>query len=126
MSEFDWVTARNNCTAVSEFKNLASSINSDIKTRIDQDETMKQKIEFIPNGENKFAVRRNGSHEIMFEQSGEAINIVRINQNGTERDLLTVTVSMNEQGGCVLKEGDKELLPWQVRRKALEDTFFKG
>ena len=31
---------------------------------------------------------------------------------------------MNEQGECTLKNGNRELLPWQVRRIALEETRF--
>lgn len=124
MSEFDWVTARNNCTAASEFKNVSAAVIADMKTRIEQYGALKHDLEYRACGDDKFAVRQRGSHEIVFERVGETITVTYVHQSGTERPLLTVTVGMNEQGECTLKEGDQELLPWQVRRRALEETFF--
>ena len=124
MTNFDWVTARNNCTAASEFENLRAAVIDDMKTRIAQDDALKHALEYRDHGADKFAVRKQGSHEILFQRVDETIKIVNIHQSGTERHLLTVTVGMNEQGQCTLKRGDDELLPWQVRRKALEETLF--
>ena len=124
MSGFNWVEARYDCTAESEFKKLADAVVEDIKARIGQDESIKHDLEYRPCDANKFVVRKHGSHEIVFERTGETINISYVHQSGTERRLLAVTVGMNEQGQCTLKNGNKELLPWQVRRIALEETLF--
>ena len=124
MTGFDWATARNNCTAASEFKNLRAAVIVDMKTRIEQDDTLKHALEYRDQGTDKFAVRKRDSHEIMFQRVGETIAITNIHQSGTERSALSVNVGMNDQGECTLKQGGNELLPWQVRRKALEETLF--
>ena len=124
MSGFDWVTARNNCTAASEFKNLRAAVIADMKTRTEQDGSLKHQLEFREIDEDRFAVRKSGSHEIVFERDGEKITASNVHQSGTERHIITVVVGMNEQGECTLQTGGKELLPWQVRRHALEETLF--
>ena len=124
MSAFDWVAARNDCTAASEFKKLAVAVIKDMKARIDQDESLKHQLEYRKDNADSFAVLKRGSHEILFERVGESINVAYIHQSGAERHLLAVTVGMNEQGECTLTQDGTELLPWQVRRKALEETFF--
>ena len=124
--EFDWVTERNNCTAASEFKKLTAAVLADMKTRIDQVDALKHQLEYRSCGEDKFAIRKRDSHEVVFERIGETIKATSVHLSGTERELLTVAVGMNEQGECILKNGDRELHPWQVRRIALEETFFGG
>lgn len=124
MTDFNWVAARNDCTAANEFKRLAEAVCRDMKGRIDQDASLKDQLEYRACGVDKFVVRKHGSHEIVFERNGETINVTNAHQSGSERQLLTVTVGMNETGECTLKQGEDELLPWQVRRIALEDTLF--
>ena len=124
MTDFNWVEARYDCTAESEFKKLADAVVEDIKARIGQDESIKHDLEYRYCDTNKFVVRKLGSHEIVFERIGETISVSYVHQSGTERKLLVVTVSMNKQGECTLKNGNDELLPWQVRRTALEETLF--
>lgn len=124
MDDFNWVEARNDCTASSAFKALFAGVVQDLKTRLDQDGSLRQQFEIEHRSENEFFVRKQGSHEIVFERVEEAIRAVRVHLSGTERELLMVTVGMNEQGECTLKQDGRELLPWQVRRIALEETFF--
>ncbi len=110
-TEFDWVTERNNCTAESEFKKLMATVLADMKTRIDQADTLKHQLEYRSCGEDKFVIRKRDSHEVVFERIGETIKATSVHLSGTERELLTVAVDMNEQGERILKNGDKELLP---------------
>jgi hypothetical protein len=38
--------------------------------------------------------------------------------------ILRATITLNNEGRCMLKVDDEELEQWQVRRMALEDLFF--
>lgn len=37
---------------------------------------------------------------------------------------LRATITLNNEGRCMLKVDGEELEPWNVRRMALEDLFF--
>ncbi|MDE0002607.1 MAG: hypothetical protein OXQ29_07920 [Rhodospirillaceae bacterium] len=124
MSEFDWVKARNDCRAESAFRSLSADIVGDMKTRIEHNPTLKHALEYNDVSPNCFSIRRRESHEVVFERVDETIKAVNVHQSGSEHELITVDVGMNEDGECTLRRGDRELLPWQFRRIALEDTFF--
>lgn len=125
MDDFNWVDARNNCTAANAFENLADGVRADIEMRVRQKPSLEQKIDYRRCDDDNFLVRRYGSHQIEFRRvDEETIKISHSPQSSEARALLTVTVGMNDEGECTLKLGDKELKPWQVRRAALEKTLF--
>ena len=122
--DFDWVTAKKNCTAISAFKALKDAVQSDVETRIGQDLRLAQRFEFKNDKLDSFSVRKNGSHMVVFDREGETIKATRVHQAGEERELVTVSVGMNDKGQCILNWGKQELSSWQFRRKALEETLF--
>ena len=125
IDEFDWVAARNNCTAASVFQQLLAAVCLDRKKRLEQNAILEQTLVFNICNENKFFIRKIGSHTVVFERSGETIKVDRVHIAGEERPILRLSVHMNDKGECALFRDNKtELLPWQVRRVALEDTFF--
>lgn len=99
MSGFDWVKARNECSAANDFKRLAEAVCKDMKARIKQDDSLKHRLEYRDRGADEFAVRKRDSHEIVFSRINETIEISYVHQSGAEERLLAVTVGMNEQGG---------------------------
>ena len=53
------------------------------------------------------------------------IHIVRWAYRGAKIPLMVLTVRLDDDGNCVLiDEEQNALMPWQVRRRALEETFF--
>ena len=124
MTEFDWVSARFACTAESAFERMRKDVMTDVANRCQQQETLSDSLEYFSDAPHRFGIRKQGSHEIVFERIRETIQVTHYHVSGTRRSLVTVEVGMNEDGECTLKHGDRELQSWQVRRLALEDTFF--
>ena len=122
--DFDWVTARNDCTARSAFSELRDAVISDIKARIGQVPELDRQLEFHDKDTDTFSVAKPGSHMIVFARVGETIAVSRRPISGATEDLATVAVGMNDEGECTLKQGDAELTSWQFRRIALEETLF--
>src|SRR5208282_17987 len=77
----------------------------------------------ISSDDGRFSVTREGSRtppvSIDFSLDGEEIVVCR----GAEIKL-TATITLNNQGECMLQVDGEELEQWQVRRMALEDLFF--
>ena len=123
--EFDWVTARSECSLLKIFETLCLQLGQDVETRN------------LKRGERpfyKFDTARIPTAITVFLDTpmvtGEAVRF-----SLTEHDI-TVTDSLGEvmfravptlsgnDGGCRVKVNDQELELWQIRRMALEDLFF--
>lgn len=125
-SELDWVKARAECSLYRVFKELLEGVKKDVEKRNyyrQQGQPSKWTVGAITS--NGFTVFR---EETTFKPSGETIDFVLSehgikvsNENETK---FTATLSLNNQGRCVLKVGNAELEQWQVRRMALESLFF--
>ena len=125
MSGFDWVQARSDCTLEKEFDRLFEAVKGDLERHgsINPGLSQCQKSERCRDG--SFYVERPGVHRVVFTKDRERIQIVRWSYMGDPTPLLSLTVEMDDDGECVLiDEGGTALKPWQVRRKALEDTLF--
>ena len=126
MKDFDWVEARNNCTSRSAFDTMVVAVRADIERRIDQDESLAHTLDVDKTQPDELVVHKRGSHKIVFKRIGETIEVASVHASGQSHKLVVVTVGMNEEGECTLRDGSKELKSWQVRRLALEETFFGG
>lgn len=122
--KFDWVTTRNDCTAERAFEALKAEVMSDVRTRIEQAQSLQHTLSFRDTGKrNRFSVVKDNSHSIEFVRSGNTIRASHVHLSGARHDLAAVDVGMNEDGDCTLTQGGKELHSWQFRRIALDDTF---
>lgn len=125
MSEFDWVEARANCTIRAVFKKLAEDVQSDLERFRKLCPGPAESREFGDCGKDRFFVGHKQIHRVVFERDHDEIRIGRWAYSGPHTPLMVLTVSLDDDGKCVLiDEKKKAWKPWQVRRKALEETFF--
>ena len=54
-----------------------------------------------------------------------ARSVIRVSEGETNTPVFNVGIGLNSDGDCRFKVGDKECDSWEVRRKALEEMFFK-
>jgi hypothetical protein len=124
---FDWVTARANCSASEVFKTLETQVKSDVEKRngLRTSEEMKFDIKFaIESSMQVFRVgvfrdsqRLNYS---VFSQIPEGIKV-----EYKEREPLVGVLTLSNDGECRLRVKDvEEYAFWQFRKLALEPIFF--
>lgn len=126
-ADFDWVTARHECSLRSIFESLRLGIREDIEIRNstlpDDPDTQELRIT------ERVATIRIYWHDVFnpapnpayVEFKLEPHNISVTNQEGL---LLEASLCLNDDGDCKLRVGGKEFDLWQVRRKALESLLF--
>ena len=125
MSEFDWVRARSDCTLDTVFERLAEAVREDLEKHAALNPGLAQCQKFEACGDEKFFVERTRVHRVVFEKTQRCIQIGKWLVDGKHVPLMKLTVRLNDEGHCVLVDKERgELQPWQVRRKALEETFF--
>lgn len=125
MSDFDWVKARADCTTEVVFKQLAEDARGDLDRFLLIRPGLAESCEFGECDKTRFFVRRKQSNTVVFECRESEIHIVRWAHLGDPTPLMVVTVRLDDKGKCVLIDADgNEWKPWQVRRKALEETLF--
>jgi hypothetical protein len=126
MENFDWVQERFQCSLSEVFETLKIEVEQDVATR----ERLRPKNEahqhyafkFVSRGQT-FSALLEGSRlhkSVMFSLESNHISIRR---DGTDSALMA-TPTLNDEGRCLLKIGNKEYERWQVRKMALEDLFF--
>lgn len=119
--DFDWVDARNKCSADAVFNQLRSLAERDVATRNAQ---ASETAGFTDGGGRKFTVwSKKGSgqerHAADFSLEDETISV----RGDTEFD---VTLTLNNVGACKCKVDNEELDPWHVLKKALEPLLFRS
>lgn len=125
MSQFDWVKARSNCTVSAVFEQLGKDVQSDLKRHSVLNPGPAQSLRFDTCSDDTFYVERDRHHRVVFSKERESIGIVRWGYLGEAEPLMVLKVRLGDDGKCVLVDKDQnEWQPWQVRRKALEETFF--
>ena len=124
--DFNWVKAIEECSVEREFSILQTFIQKNVedrkKTLVDN-----YSLEFKVVSDKEFSVTRiNMSHSkvVKFLVVEESIKVL----NGNDRTLFEFKVVLDEDFKCrfIDTREDKELLRWQVARKALGDLFLFG
>jgi hypothetical protein len=121
---FDWVTARAECSADKIFEKL--------KLQVQENVTVRKRLmpserhygfEFVESGSTAFSVTVVGNHlhdSVRFHLGDEQINVR--NWNGEEYQLFA---TLCDDGECRVKVNGNEYDLWQVSKMALEDLLFK-
>ena len=113
------------CTVDNVFDQLAKAVQSDFQIYCTRHPGPAQCRRFGPCGDDRFFVEKTGNHRIVFEKAGAVIKVGRWAATGEHAPLLTLSVRLDDDGDCVLADKDGRVLAlWQVRRQALEETFF--
>ena len=127
MSGFDWVQARANCTIETVFQQLAKDVQGDLERFARLRPGLAESREYGECDKDRFFVRQKTHHTIVFERNireGE-IRIGRWAYLGEHTSLMVLNVRLGDDGQCILVDQyGNALKPWQVRRKALEETLF--
>jgi hypothetical protein len=123
MATFDWVKARAYCSLAHVFKQL------ELGARNDVDIANRERQSGVPH---TFSISTEPGRFSVIRSSGMALPVsVEFSLEGHEivacignQILLQATITLNNEGRCMLKVGGEELEQWHVRRMALEDLFF--
>jgi hypothetical protein len=134
VSSFGWVDRRADCSLFAVFSELKMGVKNDIEARAKQgpkqapDQPVRFRFKPDENNENRFSVLREGHQLAASVEFGcDAKGIYA--SDGTGKDLVRGTVTLNDEGDCRLKVADAsggiaEVTCWQFRRRALEELFF--
>lgn len=126
--ELDWVTERHNCDLYRKFTQLRREIENDIKKRneliTEQQKHNHYSFGLETNETDTFTVHRNGADIVSLVQFRiEGKMIAARDAKGAL--LVEASLTLNDQGRCMLLLGNKELENWCFRRRALEIFFFE-
>ena len=125
--EFEWVSAKAQCTAALMFERLRVGVKQDVERRnalLRLDDG--SRFEFSDDGETFDVARLEGSrfanHKISalvrFEHAGPRINV-----RGEDVDF-TAVLTLDPAGQCRFVVGEALYAEWEIRRMALELLFF--
>ncbi len=123
--DFDWVSAREECSLVKAFATLKAQVKKDVGFR---NKTIYGLHEFrfdvIDNGDS-FTVctaseRQIDVKTVTFERSGQSL--VVLGTDGKEKFTAVLTLSVDRK--CCFRIEDEEYDFWYVRKLALESLFF--
>jgi hypothetical protein len=126
---FDWVRERAECCAATMFEKLKMLIASDVEAinEVRKKDAAYISFKFVSGHSERFAVT--ATHEESFHRSvaftlykGEIL-VTGPDGDGT---MFTVTVGLSDEGDCRCRISGQEYDLWQIRKKALEELFFRN
>lgn len=122
--ELDWVSKRAACTTGQVFNKLCNEMESDVIS-INAARNFKDnpfRLETIGNGTTIVIGQANIPRIVV--RIGVVGNEIQVQDDAT-RSAWQVGIGLNNEGRCVLRDGDGlEMEHWQFRKKALEPLFF--
>jgi hypothetical protein len=127
MSDFDWISARVDCSANSVFERLRLGVKDDVERRQELREKSDEfgfmyGFAFHTKGSSFSAVRQNiqGNKAVIFSLLENRIAV----KNHNNDEFLSATVTLNDDKECVLVVSGMEMQEWQFRKRALEELLF--
>ena len=108
MSKFDWVKARSDCTVPAIFRKLAEDAKNDVDRFAHLHPGLAQSNEFGECGKDRFDVGRKQPHRVVVGQKESEIHIVRWAYTGDSTPLMELTVSLDDNGKCVLIDENQQ------------------
>jgi hypothetical protein len=122
---FDWVTARSNCSLVVVFEKLKHQIGVDVQTRNAlRPVGLHYAFRLVDNGSNTFAVLVESNFAnpaVRFTLDADKISIA-----ASDGPKCEASVTLCDDGECRLKIANQTYDLWQVRKMALEELFFRA
>ena len=123
-SDFDWVTARAQCSPLSMCAQLKADIEKNVESMRSLSKARGSEIPIaaFDNGQSFGVSRRTyvGEIGVIFTLRNEEI---RVSSKEVKVDFVA-TLTLSDDGECRLLVDGKELDRWQVLRRALEPLFF--
>jgi hypothetical protein len=129
--DFDWISARAECSPSQVFQKLRLQLKNDVEKRnAIRTENEKSRYVFtIHSDTRRISVFVEGQLEygdtfnegVVFSRTYTGIDV----HKGTSDELLfQATLTLSNDGVCRLRIGDTEHSLWQFRKLALEEVFF--
>lgn len=122
-TNLNWIKARADCSVAQVFKQLELGARNDVEEANEQRKPGDHHVFSVSAEPGRFSVVRASRSarpvSVDFSLEGEEI-VARV---GNEIKL-TATITLNNEGRCMLVVDGEELEQWNIRRMALEDLFF--
>ncbi|MCX6537440.1 MAG: hypothetical protein NT151_00695 [Acidobacteria bacterium] len=119
--DFDWVTARHQCSVGIIFERLRVRTSADVALRNKRLESEREVAPLTVTTDGaSFSVLRGPTRVVRFMLRGETIDV----SDEKIQTVMEATLTLNDAGECRLRVGDEELLLWQFLKRALETLFF--
>ncbi len=124
--DFDWISARADCSPTQAFMKLRVQIQDDLTKRVaGMSDQEKSKYSFkIVNQDWEFWVSVEGPYiekGITFRRTSAGINV---HDASSDKLLFQGILTLSNDGRCKFKVEDAEYDFWQFRKLALEDILF--
>ena len=122
-NDFNWVEARNNCSAAKAFEALKQTVEANVQERQQQVDAVSNTAPSFQNrSEQEFVVVQHSPFKVgAFRLQG---NRIFVEDNNGEKQF-ELALALNDDGECRFNvDGEGEFLRWQVARKALEGILF--
>jgi hypothetical protein len=124
--DFDWVTARAECSISRMFVRLQGQVKADVERRnslLSANERLKFLVDV--HGDAEFSVKREGTGQeepgtVRFRRNESDIGIASNDGKLT----LTVTLMVDHLNECRFVANGDQVDEWQLRKLALESLFF--
>jgi hypothetical protein len=123
--DFDWVSARANCSAAVIFEKLKKLAIKDIQTMnsLRARDSLLFRLEDV-DGDSSMVIGFNQLNRKRQTVTCALIDDGITIEGPTESRKIKATITFCNDGICRAKVADKELDLWQLRKLALEDLFF--
>jgi hypothetical protein len=129
-ANFDWVAERSKCSVREMFEQLKLGIKQDVEAinKTIQGNQQRDSRSTFKTAESLKTIKVffdnpfNQGWSVVFTLAG---NVIRVSDGETNQPLFNVGIGLNVEGDCRFKLGEKECDSWEVRRKALEELFFR-
>ena len=126
--DFDWVTARHQCSLHFEFEKLKRDLERNTKTRRDLAPVDRASEVAYKEDGNTCSVIRGPLPPAIGTTWSVTFNLkedrICVSNNFSKRPL-SLTLTLNDYGECRFQiDGEGAFLRWQVIRRALESIFF--
>ena len=123
MDDFEWVTARANCSVNEVFEKLRAQVKADVDIRHNlRPHGEMYAFRFISEGPQFIALVEGNKlhHAVIFTLKDGIITV----SDDDDNVLFRANVTLNDDGKCVVKINEDERELWQMRKMALEKLFF--
>lgn len=119
---FNWVTARSECSALGMFLSLQKDLTKDVETANKVFANSRRKFGFSKDATSLTVYEERISPHIVAFVLDNTNTRISVEENGELR--YTASFTLDKEGRCRFIVGDEELENWQFRKKALESLFF--
>lgn len=124
MSDFDWVTARNDCSVIKAFVQLKKDLARDVDIANSLFKESRRKFSINQDANSISVIEETAAtlRSISFVLGDTRTTISIEDEKGNQKFSATVTLNKDKQ--CVFMVDSEEMESWQLRKKGVGPLFF--